>query len=104
MTEHRLSLRHIGENDYTVMRDGRAIGRIRLADERTESVTWEWAINPPLPIPSWARGTAATLQDAKTAFQEAWRRFYATLTPADIERWHRDQDRARERSERFGWT
>jgi hypothetical protein len=104
MTEHRLLLRLIGLSDYRVIRDGRAIGRIRLADERSDHELWEWAINPPLPIPSWAKGTAATLQDAKTAFQEAWRRFYATLTPADIERWHRDQDRARERSEWLGWT
>ena len=104
MTEHRLSLRLIELSDYRVSRDGRAIGRIRLADERSEAVTWEWAINPPLPIPSWAKGTAASLQDAKSAFQEARRWFYAGLTPADIERWHRDQDRARERSEWSGWT
>jgi len=99
MTDHNLSLRLIGLSDYRIICDGRAIGRIRLADERSEGATWQWSINPPLPIPSWAKGTATTLQDAKTAFQEAWQRFYATLTPADIERWHRDQDRARERSE-----
>jgi hypothetical protein len=104
MTQHRLSLRLIGLSDYRVIRDGRAIGRIRLADERSESVTWEWSVNPPLPIPSWAKGTAASLQDAKVAFQEAWQRFYVTLTAADIERWHRDQDRAHERSEWSGWT
>ena len=75
MTDHNLSLRLVGLSDYRAVRDGRAIGRIRLADERSEALTWEWSINPPLPIPSWAKGTAATLQEAKTAFQEAWRRF-----------------------------
>jgi hypothetical protein len=34
MSEHTLSLRPIGENDYGVVREDRAIGRVRLADER----------------------------------------------------------------------
>jgi hypothetical protein len=50
----------------------RAIGRIRLADERAGHEMWEWAINPPLPIPSWGAGRAPSFEDAKTAFRAAW--------------------------------
>jgi hypothetical protein len=104
MTEHNLSLRPISETDYSVVREGRAIGRIRLADERPEHEMWEWAINPPLPVPSWGVGRAPSLEDAKAACRAAWVRFYERLTPADIEHWHRHQDGARERSEWLGWT
>jgi hypothetical protein len=41
MIEHQLSLRPIGETDYSVMREGRAIGRIRLSDERPGRETWK---------------------------------------------------------------
>ena len=71
------------ENDYVVTCDGRRIGRIRLADERSGSALWERAVNPPLPIPAWGKGSATTLDDAKDAFREAWKRFSASLTVDD---------------------
>ena len=71
------------ENDYVVTCDGRRIGRIRLADERSGGARWEWAVNPPLPIPAWGKGSATTLDDAKDAFREAWKRFSASLTVDD---------------------
>jgi hypothetical protein len=101
MTEHPLSLRAtvIGGdrlyNDYEVIREGRPIGRIREATERTGlRPGWTWAINPPLPIPSWGSGFAPSLDEAKVAFKEAWERFYATLTPEDIAHWHHHADAA----------
>jgi hypothetical protein len=33
---------------------------------------WEWAISPPLPVPSWGVGRAPSLEDAKTGFKWAW--------------------------------
>jgi hypothetical protein len=102
--EHHLSLRPIGENDYSVIREGRAIGRIRLADERPGNETWDWAINPPLPIPSWGVGRAPSLDEAKTAFRSAWVQFCETLTPHEIAHWHKHQDGARERSEWLEWS
>ena len=30
----------------------------------------------------------------KTKFKAAWERFYASLTPRDIEIWHRTEDRS----------
>jgi hypothetical protein len=97
MTEHDLSLRPIGDNDYAVVRESRAIGRLRMADQRPDHEMWEWAINPPLPVPSWGVGRAPSFEEAKSAFREAWVKFYAQLKPADIEHWHRHQDTARER-------
>jgi hypothetical protein len=38
MTEHQLSMRPIGENDYSVMREGRAIGRTR---NRRTTRSWD---------------------------------------------------------------
>jgi hypothetical protein len=87
MTEHHLSLRPIGENDYSVLRKGRAIGRIGLADERPGHEIWAWNITIPLRVPSGAAGRAPSLDLAKAAFRLAWDRFYASLTAADIEFW-----------------
>jgi hypothetical protein len=101
---HSLSLRQtkIGgdllPDDFEVWRDGYRIGRIRLAVERSGlSPGWDWHINPPLPN-SAGNGTAPNFEDAKTAFKAAWERFYETLTPDDIEHWHRTADGA----DRFG--
>jgi hypothetical protein len=108
MTEHSLSLRAtvIGgdrlENDFIVMCEGRTIGRIREATERFGfNPGWTWAINPPLPIPPWGNGQAPSLEQAKAEFKEGWERFYATLTPYDIEHWHHHQDGAAERAARW---
>jgi hypothetical protein len=68
-------------NDYTVIFEGRSVGRIREATERTgHNPGWNWHINPPLPVPPWCHGSAADLGSAKVAFKEAWEKFRATLT------------------------
>jgi hypothetical protein len=80
-------------NDYCVIHEGRSVGRIRLADERSwQGVVWTWNVNPPLPIPSWCNGSADSLEAAKDEFKVAWERFYSSLTPEDIEYWHRTED------------
>jgi hypothetical protein len=75
-----LALRSIGSNDYAVIDDGDRVGRIRLAAERRGEV-WMWNIGLNIPggVPS---GTAASLEDAKTAFRESWTRFKAGIEPA----------------------
>jgi hypothetical protein len=83
-------------NDYCVIHEGRSVGRIRLADERSwQGIVWTWNVNPPLPIPSWCNGSADSLEGAKDEFKAAWERFYASLTPEDIASWHRTEDIAR---------
>jgi hypothetical protein len=83
-------------NDLCVIHEGRSIGRIRLADERSwQGLVWRWYVNPPLPIPSWCNGSANSLEAAKTEFKAAWERFYASLTPEDIKSWHRTEDLAK---------
>ena len=77
MPEHHLTLRPTaltGDkliDDYCVWREGRCIGRIRLAREYS-AANWTWFINPPLAIPAWSAGAADTLEDAKLAFRKAW--------------------------------
>jgi hypothetical protein len=81
------------KNDYIVKFESRSIGRIREATERSGfHPCWTWAINPPLPIPTWGTDQAPTLEDAKAAFRDAWERFYPSLTPHDIQHWHHHQD------------
>jgi hypothetical protein len=60
MTDYNLTLRPTviaGErlaDDYCVRRDGRSVGCIRLAHERTgQSEGWDWSINVPLPVVVW---------------------------------------------------
>ena len=45
-------------NEFVVVFEGRSIGRIRQAEERYgHNPGWDWAINPPLPIPPWGNGS-----------------------------------------------
>jgi hypothetical protein len=86
------------ENDFVVMQEERYVGRIRLAPERTHNPGWDWGITVPLPAPSWTHGSEDRLEEAKSAFREAWNLFYAGLTPDDIEHWHHHQEAAAERA------
>jgi len=84
------------KNDYNVMEDGRSIGRIRLAEERSWNGgdNWLWGVNVPLPIPPWCGGNAASLEAAKVAFKESWERFRASMTDHDVDHWHHHEDAA----------
>jgi hypothetical protein len=83
-------------NDYCVIHDGRGIGRIRLAEERSfQGMVWAWPVDPPLPIPPWCNGTSDSLEAAKADFKAAWERFFASPTPEDIESWHRTENLAK---------
>lgn len=89
------------EDDFIVMREGRQIGRIRLATERSgHNPGWDWGITVPLPIQPYGHGSSNSLDQAKAAFRRAWERFYATLGKDDIEHWHHHQDAATNRSRR----
>ena len=80
------------EDDYCVFHEGRIVGRIMLASDRSwRGVYWDWHINPPLPIPRWCNGDA-DLEAAKTKFKAAWEQFHASLTPELIKQWHRTED------------
>lgn len=75
------------------MREGRPIGRIRAAyDHVNPRPIWSWNITVPLPMGAWSRGSAETLDAAKDAFRAAWERFYSSLSPEQIARWHHTQD------------
>ncbi|MGC2775555.1 MAG: hypothetical protein WA418_07940 [Bradyrhizobium sp.] len=102
MTETHLILRAtvIGgdrlKDDYSVIFQERSVGLIRYAHERSgQAARWDYHVNLPLPIPSWANGTSNTLEDATAAFREVWARFYATLTPEAIAHWHQVDDALR---------
>lgn len=77
-------------DDFCVYQDGRRIGRIRLAENHVEGgLEWRWHVNPPLPVPPWADGSTAGLEQAKAAFRAAWARFSGGLTPASRDHWRR---------------
>jgi len=81
------------EGDFTVIHDGRFVGRIRKAEGHVHSGTvWNWHITVPLPMAAWTRGSAESLDAAKDAFRTAWERFHSSLTPEQIARWHHTQD------------
>jgi len=58
------------DNDYDVFFEGRRVGRIREATERTGfNSGWAWSINPPLPVPPWGSCLAPSLDEAKVEFK-----------------------------------
>jgi hypothetical protein len=86
----------IRDNEFCVIQDGLSIGRIRLTTLRgAAKPVWDWNILTPEETPSWGRGSAPSLGEAKVAFDAVWERFYAGLTPAEIAHWHRQQDEER---------
>lgn len=88
-----LKLRPIGEKDYSVIREGRDIGRIRATYHHVKRVEeWSWSITVPLPMGAWSRASAETLDAAKEAFRTAWEQFYSALSKEEIARWHHTQD------------
>lgn len=97
MTDLRLRAVSIGnerlKDDFVVMLEHRAVGRIRLAGERVgHGVAWDWAITIPLPMPAWTHGSSDSLDQAKAHFRAALDRFLAGLTDRDIAHWHRVAD------------
>jgi hypothetical protein len=89
---------HRAPNDFCVMHDGGSIGRVRKNTEGSgHDAPWDWAINAPVAIPAWGHGSAPSLPEARAAFARAWERFYAGLTPDDIEHWHQLRDAAASR-------
>lgn len=84
------------DGDYSVMREGRVVGRIRLSEDHVgRGKVWLWNITIPLPVPTWTSGSAESRGEARKAFREAWDRFYAELTPKDIALWHKTVDARR---------
>ena len=73
-----LALRSIGQDDYAVIDDGHAVGRIRLASERKGQVRM-WSCTVLIPcVPS---GTADSLENAQSAFRQAWTKSKAEIGP-----------------------
>ena len=68
-----LTMRMIGQNDYSVREDDQPIGRIRFAHERTPGV-WLWNVQVNIPGPPLL-GSAGSLDNAKVNFTKAWERF-----------------------------
>jgi hypothetical protein len=68
-------------DDYVLRYEGHSIGRMRL----TEGV-WEWHINVPMEMPTWANGKTSNLDECRRAFASAWGRFLIETSPARLER------------------
>jgi hypothetical protein len=81
------------EGDYSVMQEGRIIGRIRLTESHVRKETiWSWGITIPHPVPPWAAGGSSSLPAAKDAFRAAWDRLSAGMSEKDALDWKRAQD------------
>ena len=65
-----LTMRMIGQNDYSIHEDGQPIGRIRFASERVPGI-WLWHIQMHAPGLS-PFGSARSLIEAKAEFKTAW--------------------------------
>lgn len=68
-------------DDYILRFEGHSIGRMRF----TES-SWEWQITVPMAMPSWAQGSAPSLDDARKAFAMAWGRLLSETNPERLAR------------------
>lgn len=77
-----LTLRSIGQNDYTVHESGQQIGRIRYASERTPGI-WYWHIQVHIPDTN-TMGTAQTLDKAKAEFKSGWEAFKTRHGPEKL--------------------
>jgi hypothetical protein len=62
-----LTMRTIGQNDYSIREDGQPIGRIRYARERTPGI-WLWNVTVNIPGPLF--GSATSLDDASSHANE----------------------------------
>jgi hypothetical protein len=59
----------------------RRVGRIRLAEQNgSEGNRWEWAINPPMPVPAWGHGLTRSRGLATVAFRRAFENFHRETT------------------------
>lgn len=58
----------------------RRVGRIRLASEHAQAERWEWAINPPMPVPAWGHGLARSRLLAAAAFRRVFEKFHSETT------------------------
>ena len=67
-----LTMRMIGQNDYSIREDAQLIGRIRYASERVPGV-WLWNVTVNIPGPPF--GSAQTLDEAKAHFKTVWLAF-----------------------------
>ena len=76
-----LSMRMIGQYDYSVREDGQRIGRIRYARERTPGI-WLWHVQVHIPGPPF--GSATTLDNAKAQFLVAWVTFKKKHGPDEL--------------------
>ena len=73
-----LTLRLIGQNDFTVFEDGHPIGRIKLASGRHRQV-WYW--NVTIPLPGVPGGSSASFEEAKIAFRQGWAKSKGEIGP-----------------------
>jgi hypothetical protein len=55
----------------------RRVGRIHLAGEHDGGERWTWAVNPPMPIPTWCHGITKSRDAAMAAFRRSFERFHA---------------------------
>jgi hypothetical protein len=65
-------------DDYDVLSEGRAVGRIFRSSSAPQDRPWMWTITGAVVAPRLpSHGFTATLDDAKMAFAQTWRKWLA---------------------------
>lgn len=73
--------------DYSVIWDGLPIGRIFKSIGVNGATIWSWSCSlPNVPQPTYHRGRANSLDEAKAKFSEAWDDLKGRVSHSEIEK------------------
>ena len=78
----------------------RRVGRIRRVNQHRDEDRWEWAINPPMPVPAWCHGLAHSRDQATAAFRRSFERLHRETTARQWSDAFATQSNGEERLER----
>lgn len=98
-----LTRKLLGPDNWGVFHAGVRVGTITRRQLATSKTDWLWSIGfyPPLHTSRWIQGTAATFDDARAAFAEAWPGFRATITEDELQAWRDEEAWTEEKYRRF---
>ena len=85
-----MTMRMIGQSDYSIRGNGQPIGRIRYASERTPGI-WLWHVQVNIPGPPF--GSASSVDEAKQHFRTAWLAFKDKHAPDRLAAAYREMKR-----------
>jgi hypothetical protein len=88
------------DDDYCVYDDGLNVGRILLHRSTPQGPQWAWHVNLNVPTAGGCNGRSASLDEAKSAFRQAWEGVKPTITDeklSDLRDWQETEGKRHER-------